>query len=247
MDPVKLALPTAVYPFIASALVALLAMIRFHRQVRYLIAAAAPMVGLGVACVVLIGRPAFPPVSAEQALTLFLAMNVIWATLAGLWRRRMPRAIAAGLISASVAAWMVKPLMTYSWSIWTSAAWLGAVALAAAVITWFPAGDEESRSPWEMVWIVVLLGITALALAASGSLLYGQVAGALAAATAPLLLFPSLRKGMPWSADHAVNQVLILLLLFGAVFSELPLWGAFMLWMSRLGIAVGSRKTGHSR
>lgn len=178
------------------------------------------------------GVPPLPPVEAQH----FFAWAGIPAALWGLWATRAGatrpaehavRAVAGAVLARAACA----PLLAYAWGAGEGWAWtvgLGAALAGVWALTEAVAGKLEARAAGTALTLAA--GGVAAGVALTGSLLYGQLGGALAAGTAAVAAVALWRPAT--SLRGLVPAWALLswgLLWAGALYSELPYAAAALL------------------
>jgi len=191
---------------------------------------------LGYVCghVGFLGWPALPARTAEQWIP-YAALTALTVSALGHWPARTPRwpgwLMRAAVLGVALVLWL-RPTMTYQWTGLASSGWLaGLLGLALGVCFGLervlPALDP--RAAW--VAILCTLAGLAAALALSGSLALGEIAGSAAAAAGGgfvASLGPT-RRPIGRTSILALVTLLSGFLVCGAFYSELPRASALLL------------------
>jgi hypothetical protein len=184
--------------------------------------------GAGYACghLVTAGWPALPPGEATQWLPYFAIIVAIIGVLDTLLRP--PGWIRAGvwfLCCAGILRLLLASKFQYGWSLLGGTAWVAVLAAGMLVLTiFFDWAAQRDASISVPLIVTIVAGGTGLALMFSGSLLLGQLAIVLAAASGAIVLVGFL---LPNSVNGrgiapVASAVLAGLWLSGYYFAELP-------------------------
>jgi len=184
------------------------------------------------------GAPEALPADATQLLFHFAIAGALLGIAEGLELPVAARWGARAVLSAAVPWLLLRGLAEHTWESTTEGAlWYAGLGLGLfsvwAVLEWRARGLEGPAQP--LVFCLVAGG-GALALAAGRSGVLGQMAGALAAALAPLVLYVFLVK--PARAARGAIPVFVLVLaalaMSGHFFAELPASSALLLLIAPL-------------
>jgi hypothetical protein len=194
----------------------------------------------------LFDRPAVPPVEAAEwlhaavvGLVILSAGYEVWSS--GEWPYYVPLSITAVLIPIT---WlMAQPLAENAWSRAETARWITAltVAVIALPLAWEKMlGRQTGRATGLALTLVV--AAAGIVLSLSGTISYGQLALASAAALGPGALLVALGMARPFSPHLAPLLVLVLggLLLAGHLYAGLLRLNAILLMAAPFGLWVGA-------
>ncbi len=187
-----------------------------------------------------LGWPAFPARVAEQWIPYAAALAALAGVLAAVTPRWLAWILRGGLLGAALALWL-RPVMTYRWSGAASAAWLcGLLALALAMCVSLDRVLPALAPAAAWSALVTTFGGTAVALALSGSLALGELAGSAAAAAGGGLAASLFVTGRAIGRDSVLVVVALSsgLLLCGTFYSELPRLSAVLLFLAPLASRV---------
>jgi hypothetical protein len=188
------------------------------------------------------GWPPLPALETTQWIFwLSLLAGVVGAIESGASWGPVARWSCRGLLVAALLGLMLRPLVAHSWSTGGAAARLVLVA-AAALAAWALAAALPGRTTPSAGWLVLCVTAVgaALALALSGSLALGQLAGSLAAALGAAWVVSLLPGGQAVPGAGIAVPALVLggLVLSGRFYSELPASSALLL-AAAPGAALG--------
>jgi len=227
-----LIIPSLILPFGLSVL--LFFMTRRYRMLLWSL----PLIWLP-SCIWIVGWPALP-----QAANDWLWLLVILSTVMNIGLKQRPRQAAMAQIGLLGLA-----LIAMSWPVLIHQPGLGIVLellalFCAAVIFFFSAGFNRAAAP-SLALAISAAGL-ALVTALGGSVLVGQLAGALAAILGAFALYEVYRRFTEQSASviqlTPVVKVYFALLLIARVYAEIPEFSALMLLIAPLtGLMWGSR------
>ena len=190
--------------------------------------------------------PSLPPIEAPDYLPFLALAALVWGQL----EARLLAAAPLRLTAAFVLLWsMTAAQRQHTWEGSEPVQWIGGLGLGiAALWTLSVAGIQRSPPRAAGLALTLLTILSAIALGASGSARYGQLAGALAAAMTGMIL--SGRAGPSRENLLAVVPTLALilgaLLAAGVLFSELPLLVAGLLVLAPTGLLLGTMGRGRA-
>lgn len=156
------------------------------------------------------------------------------AVLIGALARRGPLlGVPLWLLASLALPWvLLQSYIEYNWPAVRAVLWIGALALWLAVL-WFLLERTVRRRPGALVPGTLLLAgaASAVAIGLSGTALFGQLTGALAAALCPVLLWTWWRPATPLAGSLVAAALLPLFALWinGAFYAELPPAAAILL------------------
>lgn len=211
-------------PLVVSALILVVGRLLSPRM-QPAVSLAAAVLAFVAAQIALTGRPELPPSEASQWLVWILPVLIPL----GLVFTRLPNwaQVLGGLAGAYGSLYLgLRPMVQWTWeSKAVAAAWLsGFVLLAAFMFAGLSAlarTHASGRSP--RFAVIGLLTAASIALAATGSLMLAQLAGAMAAALGPLALAKPQKIVFPQPLVYVVALLLAMLLAMGVCYSNLPL------------------------
>jgi len=182
------------------------------------------------------GAPEALPADATQLLFHFAIAGALLGIVEGLELPVAARWGARAVLSAAVPWLLLRGLEEHTWESTTEAAlWYAGLGLGLfsvwAVLEW--RARQVQGVPQPLVFCLVAGG-GAVALAAGRSGVLGQMAGALAAALGPLVLFAFLVKSRRTGAIPVFVLVLAALAMSGYFFAELPASSALLLLIAPL-------------
>jgi len=233
-------------------LVSLIVFAAARRLTQSFAAAMAVAAGFLTGQIALSGWPDLPPIDAAHWITLAVPTAII---VTGATRElAAPARWAARLIlSAALLTLMLRSMITYSWSSTTvTLTWLFTLT-ALMLLTWKAVQTNLDRDPAGRLtrWhLIAVLSLEAVLLALSGSLLLAQLAGAGAAATGPLALFPRDRVQLNQTFAAVITVISVGLAVAGYFYAELPGLSALFLilalaapgLLSRLGLMDNGKR-----
>ena len=192
------------------------------------------------------GVPALPPVEATDYLPFLALIGMVWGQI----ETRLLAAAPLRLTAAFVLLWsMTAAQRQYTWEGSEPVQWVGGLGLGiAALWTVCVAGIQRSPPRGAGIALALLTILCTIALGASGSARYGQLAGTIAAATSGMALVGLWRP----SREHLLAIVPPLALILGALlaagvlFSDLPLMVAGLLALSPAGLLLGTHGRGRT-
>ncbi len=229
-------------PFAVSALVLLLGR-ALPPRAQPAVSLVAAVLAFIVAQIALTGRPELPPSEASQwlvwILPVLVPLGLVCAHLP-VWARTL-----GGIVGVYGALYLVlRPMVQWTWeSTAVAAAWNSVFGLMAALIFAGLAALTRAHDPGRSPRFVVigLLTATSIALAATGSLMLAQLAGAMAAAVGPLALARPQQIAFPPLLVYVVALLLAMLLAMGVCYSNLPLPLAGLLSLAGLSMVIPAR------
>lgn len=172
--------------------------------------------------VALVGLPPIPPVEAFQWLVPAAVVALLWGALPAL--PRVADLAARAVLLAALLHRMLAPMVEYSWSGGVAAAWIGGLALAGAA-TWagYDAVVERVPARASLAGLAVWAGGLGVALAATGSVKFGMLGGALGLAVLGVAI-AALTGGRsePRGLVPAVAVVGLGMIVAGAFFASTP-------------------------
>ncbi len=203
----------------------------------------AAVLAFTAAQIALTGRPELPPSEASQWLVWLLpALLILGLAVEGL--PRLVQALSAALAVVGTLYLLLRPMVQWTWeSNWVAAGWLLGYSLLAGLIHVGLAGLAGSQSERRLPRFsaIGLLTAAAIALAATGSLMLGQLAGAMAAALGPLALAKPRSVAFPPLLVYLLALLLAALLAMGVCYSNLPLPLAGLLALAGLALWLPAR------
>lgn len=209
---------TGIIPIVLAMtlpLIAALAALGFHKNLRGLTGLAIALGG-PTALVLLKGWPGWIP--SEASGWLIYLLPAAWLLALGAERFKLFWGIP--LLSTGLYV-LLKPMIEWHWeTTMLATSWFLVYLSSAAVLVqgiskvW----DGEKRR-WPRIYLGVYLGVTAVSLAASGSLLLGQLAGAMALAMTPFLLKGDFALDLNILAPLAMMQTILVII--GLCYAEL--------------------------
>lgn len=236
---VKVLMLGTALPVVVSFLLLAAAVCLKARRAMLLFSAAAIGLAYAAAHIGLTGWRGFPPADVTHWLPLIAIAAALVAGVLSPWRA----AVAAGAAFVSIGALVLilMPMLKNRWEPAISAAAVagGALAIGAAYAALAWAGATTLRTPSVAAVLVVTFTGTSLALLRSNSALYGQLAGAVAAAAGPAMAVSFFSRRMTFiSAALPCAVLLVLLLVMGAVYSSLPWLPAALLFLSLFAVLL---------
>jgi hypothetical protein len=212
-------------------------------------------VGLGyvAAQLLLLGLPAFPPLDTTQWLLVLALVATLWGLAeAEDLGPRWSRALVSLVISLGSGYLLLRPLLGSTWTAATGWPWIAGMGLAIFAL-WQALGIWARRAEPIALPLVLMIWVagTGLVLALSGSVLLGQLGGALAATLAAALLLELWNPAKAITSAAIAPLVVILsgLLLNGAFYSETPVGSVVLLvvspgvaWLAGLLAALVKRR-----
>lgn len=193
--------------------------------------------GLGYICghLMATGWPGFPPVDTTNWLPCFALV----AALLGVVHQRssLPawaRLLVFALFSAGAMSLLLMPKLQREWTFGQALLWVGCLAIgmvALGVVCDRLCRYSPSPIPTPVFLLILLIscGGTAVALMLSGSLLLGQLAAILAAATFGSVILGLRHLTLGKGVAPVVATLLFALLVSGYFFAELPAQSALLL------------------
>lgn len=190
--------------------------------------------------------PSLPPIEAPDYLPFLALTGLVWGQL----EARLVAAAPLRLTAAFVLLWsMTSALRQHTWEGSEPVQWIGGLGLGiAALWTMCIAGIQRCPPRGAGIALTTLTALSAIALGASGSARYGQLAGALAAAMGGMVVIGLWRPSRENLIAIVPVTALILgaLLAAGVLFSELPLLVAGLLAMAPSGLLLGASGRGRA-
>ena len=210
-----------------------------------------PGVGARAACAGILtgvlaidGLPSVPPVEATDLLPFLTLIGLVW----GQQRARLiPAAPLRLLVGVGLLWMMTAPQRQYTWSTIEAIQWIGGLSLGiAALWTLLVAGLQRSDPRGSGIALTVLIGVVALALGATGSARYGQLAGAVAATIGGMAAVGLWRPDSERLLEAVPSIALVIgaLISAGLLFSDLPDTTAGLLVLAPAGLLLGTRGRG---
>lgn len=199
-------------------------------------------------CSALNRTPSLPPKDATDWLYLAaMAMLPLAAIHQFVWRSRWFWHVACLLILAGAIGGIISLLPVETWTVAQKIIWAGGCWLAAAAVTlglsFLPSGsnDPSNGVVTGITAMALVSALGAVALAMSGSQVYGQVAAILPATLIPVVLLAFALRTTFQLPDVAPLFVLLFggMLLSGYLFAELTAVNALLLFFSPLMLWVG--------
>jgi hypothetical protein len=189
----------------------------------------------------LVGVPPFPPIDATHVL-VYLALV---GTGLGLWLGPRPATgplgwLLRGAASLSAPAWLLRPLLTHRFELWSGVLWIGGLAFGTLAL-WIALEALAKRPPGSVGFLVPLVTASggAVALLLSGSALVAQFAGVLAAALGPATVMASLRPRASLASAAPVEAILLSALwIAGLFYVEVPAWSALLLGVAPIAASA---------
>lgn len=186
--------------------------------------------------------PTLPPVEATDYLPFLCLIALVWGQL----EARLVAAAPLRLTAAFLLLWsMTAAQRQHTWEGNEAVQWVGGLGLGIASLwTLCIAGIQRSPPRGAGIALTLLTIFSAIALGASGSIRYGQHAGALAAAMLGMVLIglrhPSRENLL--AIVPALSLILGTLLASGVLFSELPIPIAGLLALAPAGMLISTNK-----
>ena len=195
-----------------------------------------------------LGFPPWPPIEATQRLVVCGPLLVIPVALMRMLGRNGPWAwsVPAVLVALFFLA-LFQPSIEYSWKGSDAALWIGGTTMLSILFWMHSSWAAQAEQAWLALAAVVFMGMLAVALAATGSALLGQVAGVVAAALGGFTLL-ALRVSPTEIAQRIIPSFAFFaasLIAIGHLYSELPAASAAVFFATPvLWTLVGKRVGG---
>ena len=186
------------------------------------------------------GWTPFPPMDTTNWLPYFAISGAAIGSLSVLLSPKLARIAVLGLFCAGTMRLLLAPKFRYGWSAeegWLWVGGLGCAALLLALSLEVSAGRSSIATEPALILTIVSAG-TACCLMLSGSLLLGQFAAALSAATFGSLLLTRRGQTVGASATSVFSLLLVALLVSGYFFAELPALSALLLVAAPVGSLI---------
>ncbi len=193
-----------------------------------------------------LGSLPWPPTEATQWIAYFALLTAIvgvleavapGGTVVTLWVRR-------GVVAMVLTYLTLRPLTVHSWSTSQSVLTIAGVGLLVLGSWWaIQFSAVEQRSPAGWIDLLVAVSAAAVAMASTGSLALGQIAGVLAAALGGSMVVAALSgdRRLESFAVPVVGVVLAGQLICAAFYSDLPKGAALLLAFGILGSRLATR------
>lgn len=228
-------LPSAIVAMMVAAGVCGLALFCGSERVRRALAT----FGVGLAYLsghfVITGWAPFPPADSTNWLPYFA---VTAAALGAAWElvptKPWPRLLIFAVVCAGALRLLLKPKFQYGWSPGEGWLWVAGVVIALLVLTAIlDALARRSATAAELPALLLMVSAgTFGGLMLSGSMLLAQFASILAAALLGAMVFAIRRVNLGQGIAPVFSLLLVLLLLSGYFFAELPFTSAMLLAFS---------------
>ena len=182
-----------------------------------------------------LGWPAFPPTDATQWLLFAGIAGIFLGAAYGFCEsNRAGRLISFGLLLFGTLSLILAPKFRAGWTFGEGAPWVVALVLGGSLLGCsIDASLRRQSGRLPLLWLLVLAGGASAALALSGSVLLGQLAGLLAAVVFGLNAASLAGANTGRAIVPAVSVLLTGLIACGYFYADLP-------WSSVLLLALGS-------
>lgn len=192
------------------------------------------------------GIPGFPPLESTQWIFIFTpiatGLGIYTASKAGRGpRRSIFISLFIAVLSLALPALMSIPLFKYTWTLSRGIGVVFLWALFLFILWWLMEKVLEGEGPMPYIaTLIVMNSAGGIALILSGSIILGQLAGALSAALVPVGIFLLITKGRiyPYGLPPLAAMITGGLWMGGYLFSEMPLWSIALLGLSILAPVI---------